>query len=156
MSEEALMMMGNSPDSVVGLRVEEAALGAAGGAIASGVLMVYWLFCLALMILVIVGMWKMFVKAGKPGWAANVPFYNTWVLVEIAGRPWWFFFLLLFSSIIPVVGSIVTLVVWCILSNDLSKNFGGKIGTTVGLILIPFIFFPILGFGKAEYKKVTA
>ncbi len=105
------------------------------------VVMLVWL---AIMVLMIAGLWKMFVKAGQPGWAAIVPIYNLYVLVQIAGRPWWWMILL----IIPIVGIIFAL----ILSNDISKAFGRQLGTTLGLIFLPFIFYPILGFGSAQYQ----
>jgi len=100
-------------------------------------------------IIVIVGMWKVYVKAGKPGWAAIVPIYNVVVLLEIVGRPvWWV--LLLFIPLVNVVIGIIVLV-------ELAKCFGQGVGFAIGLLLLSFIFFPILGFGDARYQgPVTA
>jgi hypothetical protein len=92
-------------------------------------------------------MWKVFVKAGHPGWAAIVPIYNLYILTQIAGRAWWWLILLF----IPVVNLIVILV----LCSDISKAFGRGLGTTIGLFFLPFIFYPILGFGSAQYQGPT-
>ncbi len=109
---------------------------------ASGGMLVPLVF-LAVIVFFIAAMWKVFSKAGHPGWAALVPIYNVVVMLQIAGRPvWW---LLLFF--IPVVNIIVSLVV----AVDIAKNFGKGTGFGLGLWLFGFIFYPILGFGDAEY-----
>jgi hypothetical protein len=97
----------------------------------------------AIIVLTIVSMWKIFEKAGKPGWAAIVPIYNILILLEIVGKPWWWLLLML----IPVVN--IVFAIW--MTNLLSKSFGKTEGFTVGLILLPFVFYPILGFGDAQY-----
>lgn len=96
----------------------------------------------------IAGMWKTFEKAGKPGWAALIPIYNMIVMLEITGRPlWWIFFFL-----IPLVN-----IGFAILINiDLAKSFGQGIGFALGLMLLGFVFFPILGFGDARYLGPVA
>ena len=114
--------------------------GAAAGAI-GGVMMLVWL---AVMVLVIAGIWKVFTKAGEPGWAAIVPIYNIIVLLKIAGRPAWWFILLL----IPVVGLIVGIMV----SIDVAKKFGQGTGFGVGLAILPMIFYPVLGFGSSTHR----
>ncbi len=96
-------------------------------------------------ILVIVSMWMIYVKAGKPGWASIVPIYNIIVLLEIVGKPWWWILLML----IPLVNFIVVIIVL----NLLAKKFGKGVGYTLGLIFLGFIFLPILAFGDAKYKK---
>ena len=98
---------------------------------------------LAIAIVVIAGMWKVFTKAGKPGWASIIPIYNAIVLLEIAGKPLWWIVLLL----IPVVNIVILFIV----SIDVAKNFGKGTGFGVGLALLGFIFYPILGFGDARY-----
>lgn len=95
-------------------------------------------------IIEIVGAWFMFEKAGEPGWAAIIPIYNWLIGIKIAGKPWWFILFLL----IPVVN----LVVYIIILDGLSKNFGKTTGFTVGLFFFRFIFIPILGFGNAVYS----
>lgn len=101
------------------------------------------LVMLAILILVMAGFWKTFTKAGKPGWATLVPIYNLVVMLQIAGRPvWWL--LLMF---IPIVNFFVTLVV----SIDIAKNFGKSMGFGLGLAFLGPIFYPVLGFGSAQY-----
>jgi hypothetical protein len=98
---------------------------------------------LAIVVLMIVSMWKVFTKAGKPGWAILIPIYNIIVLLEIVGKPWWWLLLML----IPVVN--IVFAIWTI--NLLSKSFGKDVGFTIGIILLGFIFIPILGLGSAQY-----
>ncbi len=107
--------------------------------------MICWI---VLVVLIVAGMWKVFVKAGKPGWAAIIPIYNVIVLLEIAGKPLWWFILLL----IPFVNLIVMIIVLV----ALARNFGKGIGFALGLLILPFIFYPILGFGDARYQPVAA
>ena len=102
------------------------------------------LFSLAVAVLTIAGMWKIFEKAGKPGWAAIIPIYNFIVWLEIVGKPWWWLLLCLIPGVVVVIG------IWAI--NLLSLSFGKSTGFTIGLIFLSFIFIPILGFGDAEYK----
>lgn len=103
---------------------------------------------LAVIALVIASLWVIFTKAGKPGWAAIIPFYNMWVLVEICGKsPLWF--VLLF---IPCVGIIVSL----LLNIELAKVFGKGAGFGIGIILLPFVFLPMLAFGDATYQGPSA
>jgi len=98
----------------------------------------------AVVVLVIAGLWKVFVKAGKPGWAALIPFYNTIVLLEIAGKPLWWFVLFF----IPLVNFVI-LVLVCI---EVAARFGKSPLYGLGLALLGFIFFPMLGFGDATYR----
>jgi hypothetical protein len=112
---------------------------AGGGAGAAVVLLIE----LAIIIVVIIGWWKMFEKAGKPGWAAIIPIYNLIVLLEIIGKPIWWILLFL----IPCVNFIVSILV----ALDVAKSFGKSAGFGVGLAFLPFIFYPILGFGDARY-----
>jgi len=99
---------------------------------------------LALLVLYIAAYWKVFEKAGRPGWAALVPFYNSYTLIKIAGRPGWW--LLLFF--IPVINFLLLLVI----SIDVAKAFGKTVGFGFGLWILSFIFYPILGFGSAVYN----
>lgn len=105
------------------------------------------LFYLAVLLLIIAGMWKIFTKAGKPGWATIVPIYNIIVLLEVVGRPLWWLVLLL----IPFVNFIIGIVI----NVDLAKRFGKGGGFAAGLILLPIIFIPILGFGNAQYQAAS-
>jgi len=94
-------------------------------------------------IFLIVAQWIVYQKAGKPGWACIIPFYNFIVLLEIVGKPWWWLLLML----IPVVNIVLVIIVY----HNLSLSFGKTAGFTVGLVLLSFIFFPILAFGDAKY-----
>ena len=103
---------------------------------------------LAIVVIMIVGMWKVFEKAGKPGWAAIVPFYNTIVLLRIVGRPAWWFLLFL----VPLVNVVVSIVVYF----ELAKVFGKGAGYAVLLFLLPVIGFPMLAFGDSKYNAAAA
>ena len=101
------------------------------------------LLYLAVVILTVAGAWKVFVKAGEPGWAVLIPLYNTYILLKIAGKPWWWLLLML----VPCVGVVVA--VMAVVA--LAKTFGKGVGFAIGLILVPFICYPMLGFGSAQY-----
>ncbi len=103
---------------------------------------------IVLIVLTIASMWKVFTKAGKPGWAAIVPLYNIIVLLEIVGRPWWWLLLVF----VPFLNFVIAIIVYI----DLAKSFGKGVGFAIGLLLLPFIFFPILAFGDAEYLGPAA
>ena len=98
--------------------------------------------------LVIAGGWKVFAKAGQPGWAFIIPIYNVIVLLRIVGRPLWWIVLLL----IPFVNFIVAILVYI----DLAKSFGKGVGFALGLIFLGPIFIAILGFGSAQYVGPAA
>jgi hypothetical protein len=108
----------------------------------------FWIFWLAFTILMIAACWKIYTKAGQPGWASIIPIYNLYVWCKIVGRPWWWILLML----IPFVNFIVGIIL-CI---DLAKSFGKGVGFGIGLILLGIIFFPILGFGSAQYQGPAA
>jgi len=101
-------------------------------------------FGFVVFVLMIVANWRIYEKAGKPGWASIIPIYNIIVLLEIVGKPIWWIFLLLIPGVNIIFG------VW--VTNLLSKSFGKNEGFTIGLIFLSFIFYPILGFGNAEYQ----
>jgi uncharacterized membrane protein YhaH (DUF805 family) len=109
---------------------------------------VFWICWLAFTILMIAALWKIFSKAGQPGWASIIPILNIYFICKIVGRPGWWVILML----IPFVNFII----WIILCIDLAKSFGKGAGFGIGLILLSFIFFPILGFGSAQYQGPAA
>lgn len=126
--------------------LEESFVSAVFGAI-FGFVAAIWLFAIIITILTIIAFWKMFEKAGKPGWAAIVPIYNIVVLFQISGmNPW--LVLLLF---IPVVNFVAAPVLGIVMSFKLAKAFGKDIGWGFGLLFLNTIFILLLGFGKAEY-----
>ena len=98
---------------------------------------------LAFVVFIIAAYWKIYEKAGQPGWAAIVPFYNIYVMLKFVGKPTWW----LAMMFIPLVNIIY--LIWMI--NMLSKSFGKDEGFTVGLLLLGIVFYPILGFGDAKY-----
>lgn len=136
-----------------------------------------------LSILTIIGEWKVFKKAGKPGWAAIVPIYNMWVLYEISGiKPIYIIFTLIGSTLagignvfssfgqtqeitglviasIPInlvsIGfSMAGLVFSIMAALNLAKYFNKSSGFGIGLAFLPFVFYPMLGFSKtAVYNK---
>ncbi len=103
---------------------------------------------LAFIILMIASVWKVYIKAGEPGWASIVPIYNAIVMLRIAGRPAWWFLLFLVPFLNLVIVVIVTL--------NFASSFGKSALFGVGLILLPFIFWPLLAFGSAAYQGATA
>jgi len=107
----------------------------------SGGLLLFWL---AVLVIIIIGAWKVFEKAGQPGWAILIPFYNLWILLKIVGRPGWWLLLYLIPVVNVVIGIIVAI--------DLAKAFGQ--GAAFGFFLV-FLFcgigYLILGFGNYRY-----
>ena len=103
---------------------------------------------LLIALFLIVAMWKVFTKAGHPGWAAIIPIYNCYIWCKIVGRPGWWVILLF----IPFVNFIIAIIL-CI---DMAKSFGKGAGFGIGLALLGFIFLPILGFGSAQYQGPAA
>jgi len=116
--------------------------GAAGAAF--GVIGIVYL---AVIVLIVAAMWKIFVKAGKPGWAAIIPIYNVIVLLEIAGRPLWWFLLMLIQ--------LVNLVMFIIVAVDVARKFGKGVGFAIGMLILPFIFYPMLAWGDAQYNAAA-
>jgi hypothetical protein len=102
------------------------------------------LFAIAIGLFVIVSMWKVFEKAGQPGWGVLIPIYNAYLFIKIAGRPGWWLILLF----IPLVNIIIDVII----SLDIAKNFGKEAIFGLGLFFFGFIFYPILAFGSAEYN----
>ena len=105
--------------------------------------MAFIVIALVFAVFMIAAFWKIFEKAGQEGWKAIIPIYNLYVLIKIVGKPGWWLLLCL----IPFVNYIF--IIW--IYNMLSKSFGKDEGFTVGLVLLGIIFFPILGFGPAQY-----
>lgn len=120
-----------------------------------GVIMV---ISLLLAVFGVICMWKIYAKAGQPGWAAIIPVYNLIVLCEIINRPkWWVAIvyggLLLAFLIVP---PIATLVFGIIMTIDLGKAFSKSTGWSVGMLLfLSYIGMAILAFGKDEYQPIT-
>lgn len=106
-------------------------------------LLIIGLFFAAIFVFFALVMWRIFEKAGKPGWASIVPIYNLVVFLEIVGKHWVWILLLL----IPLVN----IIAFIIISHRLSQSFGKGGDFTLGLLLLSVIFYPILAFGDAKY-----
>ena len=89
---------------------------------------------LLIIVIMVASSWVLYTKAGRQGWECIIPFYNTWVLTVIVGRPWWWLLLML----VPLVNVVIAVV----LMADLAKSFGQSIAYAIGMLLLPFIFFP--------------
>ena len=105
---------------------------------------------IAIAVVTLIGMWKVFTKAGHPGWAVLIPIYNLILLLRIAGLAWYWVFTPLIV-LIPFLGAIAYLVwvVW--VHHRISTRFGQGVGFTIGLTLLSPIFWLILGFGSSKY-----
>jgi hypothetical protein len=106
------------------------------------------IICLLIAVFYVYVMWRIFEKAGKPGWAAIIPIYNAIVILQIAGKPVWWIFLYLIPLLNIVIAVIVTVA--------FARNFGKSGWFAIGLILFGFIFYPILAFGDAQYQPQPA
>ena len=103
----------------------------------------FLMFILAIVVLQVAAMWKIFEKAGEEGWQAIIPIYNWYIMLKIVGKPglWLLWF------IVPIAN--LVFFIWTL--NMLSKSFGKDEGFTVGLVFFRVIFYCILGFGSAKY-----
>jgi hypothetical protein len=115
-------------------------LASSGSGAAFAILIVIYL---AVIILTIASLWRCFTKAGHAGWKAIIPIYNLYIMLKIAGKPGWWLILL----IIPIVNIVFLILTYV----AFARSYGKGGGFAVGLILLSFIFFPILGFGSATY-----
>ena len=113
-------------------------------------MLAFWLFffVFVLGLLLVVCPWRIYAKAEQPGWTAVVPVYSTLVLLKIIGKPWWWLLLLL----IPFVN--IVFAIWAV--NLLSRSFGKSEGFTVGMLLLPFIFMPVLAFDRSVHYQGPA
>ncbi len=102
---------------------------------------------LAILITVIAGIWRVYSKAGQPGWGVLIPIYNVYLMCKIAHRPGWWLLLMF----VPIVNLIIAIT----LSIGIARNFGKGAGFGLGLAFLGFIFYPILGFGGAQYLSST-
>ena len=98
----------------------------------------------------LIAAWKVFTKAGQPGWAVLIPVYNLLVFLRVVGLPWYWVFTPLIVFI-PILGALAYLVWGIWVTNRLSTRFGQGVGFTLGLIFLSPIFWLILAFGSAQY-----
>ena len=107
----------------------------------------FLLFVLAIVVLMIVSLWKMFEKAGEPGWAAIIPIYNMVVMCRVGGKPgWWviWYFVPIANIVVPILVAL-----------GIAECFGQGAGFGIGIWLLGFIFIPILAFGDYEWRPVV-
>ena len=133
-----------------------------GGGLFAGAMIVIWLFAIAWAVLTIIGLWKTLNKAGLPGWAAIIPFYNEYNVVKMSNRPMWFFWAILAAGLlawIPFIGWLLIIgafVLWVFIALDIAANFGQGTGFAILLIIFPAIMFLVLGFGSAQFNRIAA
>lgn len=106
------------------------------------------IFSLIISIIIIAAQWKIYKKAGQPGWACIIPIFNFYILLKIVGKPSWWLILLF----VPIANFVIA--IWT--TNLLAKRFGKDELYTVGLLLLPIVFYPILGFGSATYTPPSS
>lgn len=122
-------------------------------AVAAGVMAFIAAFAfvfIAIALVAVIGMWKTFDKAGQPGWAAIIPFYNLVVMFRIAGQSGWLALTILLN-LIPFVGGLAWLGILVWNHVNISKRFGHGVGFALGLVFLSPIFWLILGFGSSKY-----
>lgn len=101
---------------------------------------------LALSIFGIIVAWRVFTKAGEPGWAAIIPLYNVFVEFRIAGFNPWLFLLLL----VPLVNVVLALVV----SYKIGEAFGkGPLFNVLWMVLFPIVGWLVLAFTDVTYRR---
>ena len=129
------------------------------------------LIFITILVFQIIGQWKVFKKAGKNGWEAIIPYYNTWTLIEISGCKWWYFLIIIGSSLLSFnvnfdlndtnvsfnmlegIGTIINYFILYSVNFNIAKKFNKNHGYAIGLTLLPFIFYPMLGFGKDVFDQ---
>ena len=111
--------------------------------IGTGVFTVYMIIALGMLVLTIVARWKIYSKAGKPGWASLIPFYSEYCLFDIAWGNGWLFLL----GFVPCVNVVVMIMLYF----KLAKAFGKGTGFGFGLVFLNTIFVLILGFDHSQY-----
>jgi len=126
------------------------------------VLLIIGLIAIAIGIVYIIGLWKLFKKAGKKGWEAIIPFYSTYVLIQIAGLNWWYFLIAISGTIVTIIGlsslswlaNIATLIVnFFIFYNIAKKMKKSPVGFGVAAIFVAPILAMVLGFSKDEFDN---
>ena len=128
--------------------MEDMAMDPGTAAAAGGLALIPMLIMLGISLFMLIAMWKVFAKAGQPGWGVIVPIYNIICMLNIAGKPLWWVIL----CFVPVANIVVIILTYA----GMAKAFGKGAGFVIGMILLPIIFWPILGFGSAEYQGAEA
>lgn len=103
---------------------------------------------LAVILLMIPALWRTFEKAGRPGWAGLVPFYNVYELCAMGGSPGWWVMLMF----VPALNILVLLII----CHRAARAFGYGVGMALLMVFLPLVGFPVLGFGPARYVPPQA
>ncbi len=147
MADIASYLLANSYGAVSPIiNVTSTINGASGNTLVGGFLIAFvtfFIFVSIAAIISIIAMWKIFTKAGQPGWASIIPVYNMIVMLEVIRRPLWWIVLMF----IPFVNILISVVI----ARELARVFGKGRRFTAGLLVLPFIYYPLLGFGKSQY-----
>ena len=125
----------------------------------AGSIIVMWMILLLVipvLIVYLVGLWKLFKKAGRNGWEAIIPFYNTWVLAEISGVAWWYALIIILANlgiagdgVLSSIASLASLVANFFICYNLSKKFNKDVGTAILTFLFGIVMIPVMGFSKS-------
>ena len=103
-----------------------------------------YVVCAAAVVVIAAGCWRVYAKAGLPGWGCLIPIYNLVLLMRLGGKPgWWAIWLF-----VPLLN----FVIYTIVTFEVAKNFGKGVAYTLGLLLCPPLFYAILGLGQARYN----
>jgi hypothetical protein len=106
------------------------------------------LICVAVQLIVVIVMvvsvWILFERAGRPGWAALIPFYNTIVFLDIIDKPWWHLFFLMIPFVNIYFGIVYTI--------EFVQRYGGSVGFAIGVLLLGIVFLPLMAFGDYPYQ----
>lgn len=134
--------------------MEDLMLGWVAGSII--VIIVALLLIIPIMIVYLGGLWKLFKKAGRNGWEAIIPFYNTWVLAEISGVAWWYALIIILANLgiagdgfLNSLASLASLVANFFICYNLSKKFNKDIGTAILTFLFGIVMIPVIGFSNS-------
>lgn len=134
--------------------MEDLMLGWVAGSII--VIIVALLLIIPIMIVYLGGLWKLFKKAGRNGWEAIIPFYNTWVLAEISGVAWWYALIIILANLgiagdgfLNSLASLASLVANFFICYNLSKKFNKDIGTAILTFLFRIVMIPVMGFSNS-------
>lgn len=105
-----------------------------------------WLFVILLVSLFfVVCKWIIFEKAGRKGWESIIPIYNIVIEMQMLDVPMWMLLLLIIPGLNVVIPIMIAI--------KYTEKFGKESAYALGLIFLPFIFYPMLAFGKSTFNK---
>ena len=110
---------------------------------------IFTVIALILAILQIISMWKIFKRAGLPGWLCLVPYVSDYGIVKVAGFDGTLSALAFGCTLIPTIDFFT----FSFLTYKIARSYGKGWGFGIGLMLLPFIFYPMLSFGNEAYQR---